>query len=47
MKTKLDSFERQIERSAESYRPVSKKDKRKLEPTRTSSQEPIGEYSHR
>lgn len=31
MKTKLDSFERQIENSAESYRPVSKKDRRKVE----------------
>ena len=31
MKTKLDSFERQIERSAETYRPVSKKERRKIE----------------
>jgi predicted DNA binding CopG/RHH family protein len=31
MKTKLDSFERQIEKSAESYRPVSKKERRKIE----------------
>lgn len=31
MKTKLDSFERQIEKSAESYRPVSKKNRRKVE----------------
>lgn len=31
MKTKLDSFERQIHKSAESYRPVSKKDRRKVE----------------
>jgi predicted DNA binding CopG/RHH family protein len=31
MKTKLDSFERQIEQSAESYRPVSKKERRKIE----------------
>ncbi|MDE3057143.1 MAG: hypothetical protein KGJ59_04205 [Bacteroidota bacterium] len=31
MKTKLDSFERQIEKSAESYRPVSKKERRKVE----------------
>jgi predicted DNA binding CopG/RHH family protein len=31
MKTKLDSFERQIETSASSYRPLSKKKKRKVE----------------
>jgi predicted DNA binding CopG/RHH family protein len=31
MKTKLDSFERQIEKSADSYRPVSKNKRRKLE----------------
>ena len=31
MKGKLDSFERQIERSAESYRPVSKKGRKKIE----------------
>jgi predicted DNA binding CopG/RHH family protein len=31
MKAKLDSFERQIERSAESYQPVSKKERRKIE----------------
>ncbi len=31
MKNRLDSFERQIERSAESYRPVSKVGKRKVE----------------
>jgi predicted DNA binding CopG/RHH family protein len=31
MKTKLDSFERQIEKSANSYRPVSRKDRRKIE----------------
>jgi predicted DNA binding CopG/RHH family protein len=31
MKTKLDSFERQIEKSADSYRPVSKKERRKIE----------------
>jgi predicted DNA binding CopG/RHH family protein len=31
MKTKLDSFERQIEKSAESYRSVSKKERRKVE----------------
>ena len=31
MKTKLDSFERQIEKSAESYRPLSKKEQQKLE----------------
>ncbi len=31
MKAKLDSFERQIERSADSYRPVSKKERRKIE----------------
>jgi predicted DNA binding CopG/RHH family protein len=31
MKAKLDSFERQIEKSAESYRPVSKTKRRKIE----------------
>ncbi|MBM4170160.1 MAG: antitoxin [Ignavibacteria bacterium] len=31
MKTKLDSFERQIEREADSYRPLSKKDRQKVE----------------
>lgn len=31
MKTKLDSFERQIEKSAEQYRPLSKKEQQKLE----------------
>jgi predicted DNA binding CopG/RHH family protein len=31
MKTKLDSFERQIENAAESYRPLSKKERQKLE----------------
>jgi len=31
MKKQLDSFERQIEKSAESYRPVSKTDKRRIE----------------
>jgi predicted DNA binding CopG/RHH family protein len=31
MKTKLDSFERQIETSASSYRPLSKKKQRKVE----------------
>lgn len=31
MKTKLDSFEQQIETSASSYRPLSKKKKRKVE----------------
>ena len=31
MKTRLDSFERQIEKSADSYRPVSRKDQRKIE----------------
>ena len=31
MKTKLDSFERQIEKSAESYRPLSKKERQKVE----------------
>jgi len=31
MRTKLDSFERQIEKSADSYRPVSKKQRRKIE----------------
>ena len=31
MKTKLDSFERQIERSAETYRPLSKKERQKVE----------------
>jgi predicted DNA binding CopG/RHH family protein len=31
MKIKLDSFERQIEKSADSYRPVSKKERRKIE----------------
>jgi predicted DNA binding CopG/RHH family protein len=30
-KIKLDSFERQIERSAASYHPVSKKERRKVE----------------
>ncbi|HEY4612533.1 MAG TPA: antitoxin [Bacteroidota bacterium] len=31
MKTKLDSFERQIENAASSYRPLSKKKQRKVE----------------
>ena len=31
MKTKLDSFERQIENAAESYRPLSKKERQNLE----------------
>lgn len=31
MKTKLDSFERQIENAASSYRPLSKKKRRKVE----------------
>jgi len=31
MKTKLDSFERQIENAADSYRPLSKKERRKME----------------
>lgn len=31
MKTKLDSFERQIENSANSFRPLSKKKRRKVE----------------
>ena len=31
MKTKLDSFERQIESAAESYRPLSKKERQNLE----------------
>ena len=31
MKPQLDSFERQIEKSADSYRPASKKDRRKIE----------------
>jgi len=31
MKTKLDSFERQIEISANSFRPLSKKKRRKVE----------------
>ncbi|HLE34240.1 MAG: hypothetical protein A3G43_09090 [Ignavibacteria bacterium RIFCSPLOWO2_12_FULL_56_21] len=31
MKTKLDSFERQIENAAESYRPLSKKKRQKVE----------------
>jgi predicted DNA binding CopG/RHH family protein len=31
MKTKLDSFERQIENAASSYRPLSKRERRKLE----------------
>ncbi|MEX2116721.1 MAG: CopG family antitoxin [Bacteroidota bacterium] len=31
MKTKLDSFERQIEQSADSYRPLSKKERQKVE----------------
>ncbi len=31
MKTKLDSFERQIERSADSYRPVPKQVQRRIE----------------
>ncbi len=31
MKRELDSFERQIEKSAESYRPVSKKNRQKVE----------------
>ena len=31
MKVKLDSFERQIEKSADSYRPVSKKERRKVD----------------
>jgi predicted DNA binding CopG/RHH family protein len=31
MKTKLDKYEREIERSADSYRPVSKKHRDKIE----------------
>jgi len=31
MKVKLDSFERQIENSVDSYRPVTKKERRKIE----------------
>lgn len=31
MKTKLDSFERQIEKAASSYRPVSKSRRRRVE----------------
>lgn len=31
MKTKLDKYEREIERSADSYRPVSKKELLKIE----------------
>jgi predicted DNA binding CopG/RHH family protein len=31
MKTKLDSFEQQIEKSAETYRPLSKKERQKVE----------------
>ena len=31
MKTKLDSFERQIENSASSFRPLPKKKRRKVE----------------
>jgi predicted DNA binding CopG/RHH family protein len=31
MKTKLDSFERQIERAANSFRPLSKKEQQKVE----------------
>jgi len=31
MKAKLDSFERQIERSAESYHPVSPQERRRIE----------------
>jgi len=31
MKVKLDSFERQIERSADSYRPVGRKERQKVE----------------
>jgi predicted DNA binding CopG/RHH family protein len=31
MKAKLDSFERQIERAADSYRPVSDKERRRVE----------------
>ncbi len=31
MKAKLDKYEREIERSPESYRPVSKKDRLKIE----------------
>lgn len=31
MRSRLDSFERQIERAADSYRPVSKQKRRKLE----------------
>ena len=31
MRAKLDSFERQIEKSADSYRPVTKKERRKIE----------------
>ncbi len=31
MKTKLDKFEREIERSADSYRPVSKRQRDKIE----------------
>ena len=30
MKTRLDSFERQIENSAESYRPIDKKEARRI-----------------
>lgn len=31
MKTKLDRYEREIERSADAYRPVSKKERRRIE----------------
>jgi predicted DNA binding CopG/RHH family protein len=31
MKTRLDSFERQIEKTSGSYRPLSKKERRKME----------------
>jgi len=31
MKTNLDSFERQIEKSAKTYRPLSKKERKKVE----------------
>lgn len=31
MKVKLDKYEREIEKSADSYRPVSKKERRKIE----------------
>jgi predicted DNA binding CopG/RHH family protein len=31
MKTKLDKYEKEIEQSANSYRPVSKKDRNKIE----------------